>query len=85
MFLAIRDVFLDKELGFEEPFKALEFLGIKSIELHVTRELGTMFGSISTSTSRKKLLEELSSRGIGVCAILVENDFGARDVRKEIE
>ena len=85
MFLAIRDVFLGKELGFEEPFKALEFLGLKSIELHVTRELGTIFGSISTSTSRKKLLEELSSRGIGVCAILVENDFGARDVRKEIE
>ena len=86
MFVAIRDV-LVKSLGFADVLHGLERLGIEALEVAVDRELGARaFGlSLADPSSLDKLASALEGRGVTVCAVLLQNDFGSENLAKEIE
>jgi len=95
MFVAIRD-FTVRWVGYKNVLDGLKDLGLGGFELYVDRSLkgaeyedmGQMVSlgfDLSTEEKRRMLLEDLKSRKLVVCALLVENDFGKEDVKPEIE
>ena len=85
MFIAIRDVFLTQRYGFKSIIEGLRELGLNHIELHVDRNMNTIMGNVSDKASLSKVKEFLKSNDIEVCAVLLDNDFSARDIDSEIK
>jgi len=95
MFVGIRD-FTVRWVGYKGVLDGLKELGLSGFELYVDRQLKgaeyedmgkavSLGFDLSTEDKRRNLLEDLKSRGLSICAILVENDFGRQDVKPEIE
>ncbi|MBO3802350.1 MAG: sugar phosphate isomerase/epimerase [Candidatus Brockarchaeota archaeon] len=95
MYVSIRD-FTVRWVGYESVLDGLNDLGLGGFELYVDRglkggeyedmgEIVSLGFDLSTEEKRRILLEELKSRKLVVCALLVENDFGREDVKPEIE
>jgi sugar phosphate isomerase/epimerase len=95
MFVGIRD-FTVRWVGYRTVLDGLKDLGLSGFELYVDPHLKgaeyedmgqrvSLGFDLSTEEKRRLLLEDLKSRKLGVCAILVENDFGKQDVKHEIE
>jgi sugar phosphate isomerase/epimerase len=95
MFVGIRD-FTVRWVGYSTVLDGLKDLGLSGFELYVDSHLKgaeyedmgqrvSLGFDLSTEEKRRLLLEDLKSRKLGVCAILVENDFGKQDVKPEIE
>jgi len=95
MFVGIRD-FTVRWVGYETVLDGLKDLGISGFELYVDSKLKgaeyedmghsvSLGFDLSTEEKRRHLLENVKSRGLKVCAILVENDFGKQDVKPDIE
>ncbi|MGQ9514831.1 MAG: sugar phosphate isomerase/epimerase family protein [Thermoproteota archaeon] len=95
MFVAIRD-FTVRWVGYENVLDGLKDLGLDGFELYVDRALKgaeyedmgqriSLGFDLSTEERRRLLLEDLKTRRLVVCALLVENDFGREDVKPEIE
>lgn len=86
LFVAIRDVIV-KSLGFADVLQGLERLGIEALEIAVDRELrAPAFGlSLADPSSLGRLASALEERGVAVCAVLLQNDFGSEDLAREVE
>ncbi len=95
MFIAVRDA-LVTWVGFPDLFSGLKSLGLNSFELAVSRKpriepseklgLFTALGfDLSLAEGRQGLAKELSTRGLSVCAFLLDNDFGKEDVKGEVD
>lgn len=94
MYVAIRD-FTVMWLGYENLFSGLKDLKINNFELYMNRDLKqaayqdcghTVDLGFDFSAQDKiiKVAEELKLKHIGICALLVENDFGKDDLESEI-
>ncbi len=82
--------------GYKDIFSGLKDLKINSIELYVNRDLKQTFYQdmgyivnlgfdLSSEYKRNKVAEELKARHLSICAILVDNDFGKKDLESEIK
>ena len=93
MFVAVRDGILTWA-GFEDMFSGLASLGVRSLELAVSREpadrskeaaLPTPLGfDVSTDDGKAALRQVLRAKDVSVCAILLDNDFAREDLDAEV-
>ncbi|MBS7609336.1 sugar phosphate isomerase/epimerase [Candidatus Bathyarchaeota archaeon] len=92
LFIAIRDGILTWS-GFQDVFSGLDALGLKSLELAIskkkedpaeTRPLSALGVELSRE-GIEDLKETFKRKGISVCAILLDNDFSKEDLNGEVK
>jgi len=92
MFVAIRDGML-RHVSESDPFGALEQLGLNSVEIAIDRDMNVgafqreegVPHNLASAEGRAALKEALDARGIGVCGLLMSNDFASDDREGEVE
>ncbi|MEM2926661.1 MAG: sugar phosphate isomerase/epimerase family protein [Candidatus Bathyarchaeia archaeon] len=92
LFVAVRDGILTWS-GFQDVFSGLDALGLKSLELAISKKREGLEGTESlsalglelSSEGIEDLKETFKRKGISVCAILLDNDFSKEDLNSEVK